>query len=126
VSDKIQTYRDLIVWQKSKELVIASYLVSKSMPADEKYALVSQIKRAATSIPANIAEGFGRSSSKDREHFYTIARGSVYELDTHIQIAKDLGFINDKEFTEILQQIEDVIKLLSAFIRAHRDRSSNL
>ncbi len=96
------------------------------MPADEKYALVSQIKRAATSIPANIAEGFGRSSSKDREHFYTIARGSVYELDTHIQIAKDLGFINDKEFTEILQQIEDVIKLLSAFIRAHRDRSSNL
>ena len=126
MSDKIQTYRDLIVWQKSKELVIASYLVSKSMPADEKYALVSQIKRAATSIPANIAEGFGRSSSKDREHFYTIARGSVYELDTHIQIAKDLGFINDKEFTEILQQIEDVIKLLSAFIRAHRDRSSNL
>lgn len=99
---------------------------SQKFPSDERYALVSQAKRAAVSVPANIAEGFGRISQKDREHFYTMARGSVYELDTHIQIARELGFISKEEHAILLGLIGDVTKLLGAFIRTHKSRNPNL
>lgn len=83
MNGKIQTYRDLVVWRKTKELTVQVYEATKNFPADEKFSLTSQVKRSAVSVPANIAEGFGRISPKDREHFYVIARGSLYELATH-------------------------------------------
>lgn len=86
-------FKDLIVWQKSMELVRAVYAVSKSFPKDERYALTDQLRRAVVSIPSNIAEGSGRASNADYGHFLSIARGSLYETMTQLQIAVDLGCI---------------------------------
>ena len=80
-------FTDLIVWQKAMELVRAVYALSKAFPADERYALTDQIRRAAVSIPSNIAEGYGRSSNADYGHFLAIARGSLYEVMTQVQVA---------------------------------------
>ena len=86
-------FKDLIVWQKSMKLVRAVYAVSKSFPNDERYALTDQLRRAVVSIPSNIAEGSGRASNADYGHFLSIARGSLYETMTQLQIAVDLGYI---------------------------------
>ena len=86
-------FKDLIVWQKSMELVKAVYALSKAFPADERYALTDQLRRAVVSIPSNIAEGSGRASNADYGHFLSIARGSLYETMTQLQVAVDLGYI---------------------------------
>ncbi|MDD3275298.1 MAG: four helix bundle protein [Candidatus Omnitrophica bacterium] len=90
--DKIKTFEDLIVWKKSHDLVIEVYRMTKDLPSEEKFGLVSQIKRAAVSIPANIAEGFSRRGSKDKIHFYNISQGSLSELQYYSILIKDLGF----------------------------------
>lgn len=92
------------------------YLLLRSFPEDEKFALTSQIKRAVISIPSNIAEGFGRSSTKDYLHFLYIARGSLYELETQLYIAKALEYMPIKE-NEIDPLLQEVGKLLNGTIR---------
>ena len=87
-------FKDLIVWQKAMELVKAVYALSKAFPADERYALTDQLRRAVVSIPSNIAEGSGRASNADYGHFLSIARGSLYETMTQLQVAVDLGYIS--------------------------------
>ena len=89
----MEMFKNLIVWQKSMELVKAVYAVSKAFPVDERYALTDQLRRAAVSIPSNIAEGNGRASNADYGHFLSIARGSLYETMTQLQVAVDLGYI---------------------------------
>lgn len=121
-----KSYRDLTVWQKTKELAILSYSITKNFPSDEKFALTSQARRAATSVPANIAEGFGRFANKDREHFYVIARGSLYELDTHMQIARDLLYISEEQHRNFIEAFEEVSRIISSFIKVHQKRASNL
>ena len=86
-------FKDLIVWQKSMGLVKAVYALTKAFPADERYALTDQLRRAVVSIPSNIAEGSGRASNADYGHFLSIARGSLYETMTQLQVAVDLGYI---------------------------------
>ena len=86
-------FKDLIVWQKAMELVKAVYALSKAFPVDERYALTDQLRRAVVSIPSNIAEGSGRASNADYGHFLSIARGSLYETMTQLQVAVDLGYI---------------------------------
>ena len=86
-------FKDLIVWQKSMGLVKAVYALTKAFPADERYALTDQLRRAVVSIPSNIAEGSGRVSNADYGHFLSIARGSLYETMTQLQVAVDLGYI---------------------------------
>jgi four helix bundle protein len=88
---EIKSYRDLIVWQKSMDLVVASYEVAKKIPHQEIYGLIAQIQRAAVSIPANIAEGHGRRHTGDYIHHLSMARGSVLELETHFLIAQRLS-----------------------------------
>lgn len=90
-------FKDLIVWQKAMELVRKVYQVSKTFPVDERYALTDQLRRAVVSIPSNIAEGNGRSGNKDYAHFLAIARGSLYETLTQLQIAQDLGYLGQGE-----------------------------
>ena len=85
----------------------------------------SQCRRAATSIAANIAEGYGRFADKDREHFYVMAQGSLFELDSHFQIASDLGYINPIEHTLFIDAEENTARPLSAFIRTHRSRGNS-
>lgn len=110
-------YKKLIVWQKAMELVRLVYRLSKVFPADERYALTDQLRRAAVSIPSNIAEGCGRTSRKDYAHFLSIARGSLYETMTQLQIAQDLGYIEISEDLKVLS--DDVGKILTTLMKKY-------
>ena len=103
----MEMYKDLVVWQKAMELVKAVYALSKAFPPDERYALTDQLRRAVVSIPSNIAEGNGRASNADYGHFLAIARGSLYETMTQLQIAVDLGYIGEfpKELGELAVEV---------------------
>lgn len=103
----MEMFRNLIVWQKAMEMVKVVYALAKSFPIDERYALTDQLRRAVVSIPSNIAEGNGRSSSADYAHFLSIARGSLYETMTQLEIAKDLGYIDaiPAEFDDLALEI---------------------
>ncbi|MCK6649501.1 MAG: four helix bundle protein [Bacteroidia bacterium] len=117
MSNKINTYKDLIVWQKSMELVSDVYSISKTFPVEEKFGIVSQLNRAAVSIPSNIAEGWGRETSKNYLQFLRISRGSLMELETLIIISKNLGFIEKEKQELISNRIEEVGKILQGLIK---------
>ena len=114
----IQSYKDLIIWQKGILLVKVIYSNLDNFPKNEVFGLISQIKRSAVSIPSNIAEGWGRDSTQSYIHFLRIARGSLYELETQIIIAKELNFIDEIRFTEISNIITEESKMLNAFIKS--------
>ncbi|MCX7135662.1 MAG: four helix bundle protein [Proteobacteria bacterium] len=114
---------DLVVWQQAILLVKAVYALSARFPQSEVYGLTSQIRRAAVSIPANIAEGVGRSGAKDRVQFFVIARGSLSELDTLIVLAKELGFASDT--AEISGIVDRVFALIGGLINAERGKSAS-
>ena len=112
----MKNYRDLIVWNKSMLLVTSIYTILKKFPDDEKFGLVSQIKRSSVSVPSNIAEGYGRNYTKDYSRFLQIARGSLYEMQTQIEISKNLNFISEKEVKEIFDLTLEVEKMLNSLI----------
>ncbi len=105
--------KDLIVYQKSKDLVMSVYSILDSFPDSERFALCNQIRRAVVSIPSNIAEGMGRVSDKDQAHFLNIAYGSVMETYAQLDIAHDLGYITDEIFNKLESDIEEVSKMIS-------------
>ena len=107
---------DLIVWQEGHKLVIMVYLITKSFPKEETYSLVDQIRRAVTSITANIAEGFGRHSFREKIQFYYIAKGSLEELRNFLLVARDIGYIRSEDFQELWDKSVQVEQLLSKFI----------
>ena len=111
-------YKDLVVWQKAMKLVKEVYSLTKSFPADERYALTDQIRRAVVSIPSNIAEGSGRSSNADYGHFLAIARGSLYETMTQLQIAVDLGYISEVN-PELDALINEVGRMLTSMLKRY-------
>ena len=113
----IHSHKELKVWQKSMDLVIETYKLTEKFPQREIYALASQMRRAAVSIPSNIAEGRSRSSRKDFVHFNRIAYGSLTELETQLLIAKRLLFINEKDCNEALSLVTEVSKMLHSMIR---------
>lgn len=113
----MEMFKNLIVWQKAMELVRMVYQLSKTFPQDERYALTDQLRRAAVSIPSNIAEGNGRTSNKDYAHFLAIARGSLFETLTQIQIAEDLGYISRQE--DLSQLAEDVGRMLTSLLKKY-------
>jgi four helix bundle protein len=108
-------YKKLNVWKESIELVKQVYQVTASFPKDERYGLISQLRRASVSIPSNIAEGNSRSSDKDYKRFIEIAYGSALELETQLIISVELNFIDDN--SEIFRKLEQVKKLLSGFMK---------
>ncbi len=112
----MKSYRDLIVWNKSMSLVTLVYTILKKFPDEEKFGLISQIKRSSVSIPSNIAEGFGRNYTKDYSRFLQIARGSLYEMQTQIEISKNLNFISENEVKEIFDLTLEVEKMLNSLI----------
>ena len=112
---------DLEVWKKTRDLAKEIYLLTKTFPIEEQYGLVSQLKRATISVPSNIAEGCGRDSSKDTIRFLYIARGGLYEIETQIMLAHELGFIKSIEPKEkILEIVNTSKKLLNGFINYYR------
>ena len=114
----IKSHRDLIVWQKAMNLVTAVYLATENFPRTELYGLTSQIRRAAMSVPANIAEGQGRRLSGEFLQFLGNARGSLLELDTHLEIAHRLGFIGQQVHGTLCDQLIEVRRLLNGLMRA--------
>ena len=112
-------YKELDVWIESRKLVKNIYNITKTFPDVERYGLVSQIRRSAISIPSNIAEGCGRRSYKDSLKFYSIARGSLFELETQIYLSKYFEFLNASKADEILEMITKCKKILNGFINYH-------
>ena len=109
-------YRKLTVWQKSRELVVSVYRATGNFPSREMFGLTSQIRRAATSIPANIAEGSGRGSNTDFVRFLHIALGSTNELETHLLISTDLGFLSVETYEPLEQNLAEVRRMLNGLI----------
>ena len=107
-------YKDLDVWKKSIELVTEIYSITANLPNEEKYGIVSQIRRAAVSIPSNIAEGCARFSDKENLRFLDIARGSLAELETQLIISKNLGFIDSDN---LVKKISPIAQMLSGLKR---------
>ena len=113
---KIESFKDLIVWQNGIELVNEIYKVTKHFPKEELYGLTSQIRRAAISIPANIAEGWGRGTTKNYIQFLEISRGSLYELETLIIISTNQSFVDQDKCNEISIKINEIGRMLNALI----------
>lgn len=111
-------YRNLDAWKKSYSLGISIYLLAKNFPKDELYGITSQMRRAATSIAANIAEGNSRSSNKEYRQFLSIARGSASELETWLMFSRDLAYIEDAQFQLLSKQISDVKALLFGLMKS--------
>jgi len=115
---KIQSYRDLEVWRQGMDLAEACYRLTKTFPREEIYGMVSQIRRAAVSIPANIAEGYGRECRNEYIRFLRIAQGSLKELEIHLLLAARVELITTENAQPILTQCESTGKLLRALLRA--------
>lgn len=118
---KLQSYKQLIVWQKSMNLVTQIYVLTKLFPKEETYSLVSQMRRAAVSIPSNIAEGYARRSHKEYLQFYSISYGSALELETQVEIAKRIGLAPEESYSSADSLLQEVIKML--YVMIYKERS---
>jgi len=114
----IHNYRDLEVWQKSMDLVVFCYDVAKQFPSDERYGLISQLRRAAVSVPANIAEGHARNHTKEFLQHLSIAYASLMEIETHLQIAQRINYINDQQLHDLLQRTTEIGRMLNGLKRS--------
>ena len=118
---KSSAFRDLIVWQKAMDLTIEIYKIVKYLPKEETYALSDQMRRAAISIPSNIAEGQGRITSKEFTRFLSMARGSLCELSTQLEICERLQYIDLSKASTANELISEVSKMLNALSKAISD-----
>ncbi len=114
---KVYGFRDLQVWQQGKSLTIKIYVLTKTFPREEQFGLVSQMRRAAVSIPSNIAEGFNRYYSKEYKRFLFVALGSCAELETQIEIAKALNYIDVDSCKELLNLLDHESRMLKNLIK---------
>ena len=115
---KIQSYRDLGVWQKSVDLAVDVYALTRRFPPDERYAMVSQMQRAAVSIPSNIAEGWGKSGSAYYLNAISHARGSLRELETLLLIAHRVGYIKRETFVALAERTDEIARMLFSLSRS--------
>jgi four helix bundle protein len=119
--EKIKDFTDLIVWQKSHRMVLDVYKITRTFPAEEKFGLVSQMRRASISIPANIAEGFKRRGKKNKTQFYNIGEASLEELKYYLILSKDLGYI--KNVDAAIERCFEVARLLKGLIKSIEERN---
>jgi four helix bundle protein len=117
-SSKISSFTDLIAWQQAHQLVIAIYQITKALPAEEKYALGDQLRRAVISISSNIAEGFSRQSPKEKIQFYYTAKGSLTEIQNQLLVCRDVNYIGRPKFKELAEQSVHVSKLIVGLIKS--------
>lgn len=117
MSEPSRNFTDLIVWQKAHEFVLDVYKVTRTFPAEERFALCSQFQRAAISIPANIAEGYKKLSKADKLRFLNIAQGSLEECRYYVILSRDLTYINIINYNELIGKVEEVSRLLNSYIR---------
>ena len=112
-----KNFTDLIVWQKAHEFVLETYKVTRDFPMEERFALCTQFQRAAVSIPANIAEGYKKLSKADKLRFLNISQGSLEECRYYIILSRDLWYINNNTYNELIGSLEETSKLLNSYIR---------
>ncbi len=124
-SRKIKNFTDLTTWQEAHKLVLLIYKLTKGFPRDEYFGLINQIRRAVVSITSNIAEGFSRNSYKEKSQFYSMALGSLTEVQNQLIISRDLKYITEKEFIEAEELTTIVSKLLNGLIKASRTMIHN-
>jgi four helix bundle protein len=120
----VRSYRDLIVWQKAMALAALCYAKTRSFPRSEAFGLTTQIRRAAASIPANIAEGNGRENTGSYIQFLRISQGSLKELETHVLLSQTVQLMEASDAEQILEVTEEVGKLLRSLIRALQDKEA--
>jgi len=116
----MQDFRELKIWQRSHHLTLAVYRATRSFPKDELFGLVSQIRRASASVPANIAEGCGRNGDLEFARFLQIAMGSASELEYHLQLAFDLNFLKEPEYTALSKEAVEIKRMLGGFLKKVR------
>lgn len=116
--EKSSCFEDLIVWQRAHKFVLDVYKTTKLFPKEELFGLTSQYRRAAISIPANIAEGYGKKGQSDKLRFYNIAEGSINECKYYILLSKDLGYVNSDESTLLYEDLSTIQKLLKSYSQA--------
>ena len=118
----MSTFRDLLIWQKSMDLVTEVYKLTELFPKEEIYGLTSQVRRSAISIPSNISEGYGRDGNKDYLRFLNIGISSLFEMQTQLEIAYNLKYINEIQFNKIHDESREIERMLSSFIRKIKER----
>ena len=118
VSSKITSFTELHAWKKAHELAIEVYEITKEFPKAEMYGLSSQLQRAVSSIGANIAEGFSRSTSADKRRFYTVSHGSLSETQNFLLLAKDIGYLKESTFKILADLSVEVSKLINGLIKS--------
>jgi len=118
----VKNYKELEVWQKALDLTAEVYRLTRCFPDEERFGLTAQIRRAAVSIPANIAEGWGRGTTKEYIQFLLIARGSLMELETHAIIARRLGYLSEAQVVGLQASVNEVGRMLNGLIQSLRSR----
>jgi four helix bundle protein len=118
----LHSFKDLDAWQQGHKVTLAIYKASKSFPHTEQFGLTNQMRRAAISITSNIAEGFGRQTGKDKAHFYTIAKGSLLEVQSQLQVAFDLEYTDKKTYGAIDSMIIQALQVTHGLIRSASTR----
>jgi four helix bundle protein len=118
LSEKLKNYKDLKVWQRAYQLCLEIYKITKGFPDEEKYGLTSQLRRAAVSVPSNIAEGYGRKTTPEYIQFLYIAYGSICEIGTQILLAGDLGYIESVKLEMLHEGVGEVERMLKALIKS--------
>ncbi|MCI5520668.1 MAG: four helix bundle protein [Treponema sp.] len=113
MNGKVESHKDLTVWQKSMDLVVLVYKLMEQLPKEERYSLCDQIRRSAVSIPSNIAEGKSRNSIKQYKQFVGIAKGSAAELETQLLICERIGYLDKEELSEVMGLLDEVSKMLA-------------
>lgn len=115
-TSKIKSYRELIIWQKSIQIVTNIYKLTRNFPKEEIFGLISQMRRCAVSVPSNIAEGFGRNSQGDFKRFLNIALGSTYELQTQIEISMNLDYLNIVNYKTLMESCLELEKMINSLV----------
>lgn len=119
----MSNFRNLLIWQKSIALTTKIYATTKNFPKEEIYGLTSQIRRSAISIPSNIAEGFGRDSNKEYLRFLNISIGSLFEMQTQLEIAKNIEYLTEEDFNNLYEDSREVERMLVSFINKIKERN---
>jgi four helix bundle protein len=118
----IRSFTELVAWKRSHSLVIDVYKITKSFPNEERFGLTDQLRRAVVSVSSNIAEGFNKRTSSDKNHFYSIALGSVAEIQNQLLISRDLGYITNEVFQTLGKQTVEVHKLINGLIKSSQTK----
>jgi four helix bundle protein len=118
MTSEIKSYQDLVAWQLAVEVSLRVYEVTARFPDSERYGLINQLRRAAVSIPSNIAEGYGRGTSAEYIRFLRVSRGSLYEVETQLTIATRLGYLDAHRHTELEQQLKECGRVLAGLLRS--------